>query len=136
MLDLFTSAQAPSVVPLFVYGTLRPTGILHRSYFGESLVDSQHAIAPGYGLFTHQGAGWFPYMIRSTYGRAHGDVLWVKRGPDLMRAISMEIGAGYSMELVDVEVDSFIEPLQVAAFTWQGSKDGLVSVYKDDWLAT
>ena len=135
MLELFTSALAPSVVPLFVYGTLRPHGVLSTPWLGESVVDHQPAIARGFGLYAPSPA-WFPFLVHETGQVAQGDVLWVKRGPELMRTALMEINVGYTMELVDVELDNLHEPLQVAAFVWRGGTENMHPVPHNDWYAT
>jgi gamma-glutamylcyclotransferase (GGCT)/AIG2-like uncharacterized protein YtfP len=122
----------PDVIPLFVYGTLRPGGTLYDHYFDTDVVDSERACAAGYSLRT---TGWFPVMAPEAEEISFGDVLWVRKGMGLMAAIRMELNAGYSLELVDVELAGMTEPMPALSFIWHGNVADMPRVTFNDWMA-
>lgn len=127
------SSNAP-LVPLFVYGTLRMGGALHERYLDGEVVDHESATLTGFSL---RDVGAFPLMVHEQGHTTYGEVMWMR--PDsigLHRAIHMELGAGYTMELVEVEVPSMMERLPVLAFVWNNGDFGASRVPLNDWMAT
>lgn len=135
MLERLLGERAPEIVPVFVYGTLRPGGALYRHWLEGVVVEHHHGTAPGYGLWcanTHS----YPMLCPTPGATAQGDILWVKRGPQLNRTVAMECNAGYTLTTIDVACDKLILPTPAVTFLWERSTRGLHPVPFNDWNAT
>lgn len=132
--------QAPSVlelpdkVALFVYGTMRPGGVLFQQWLADVTIDHEPGLAVDHSLWQQPG-GWFPFMRRERGQRTTGDVLWVQRSPALARMVRMEQEAGYSFDVINVETESLSIPQPVLAFTWHRHMAGMKRVRFNDWNA-
>lgn len=124
--------DSPGLIPLFVYGTLRTGGALHQ-WVENGVRDSERAVALDHALYMGPG---YPFLVPDLASVVHGEVLWMRNGPELRRTAAMEVRAGYTMELIDVEVDSSPEPLPVLAFTWQQGVAGTYRIPSGEWIAT
>lgn len=72
----------PPVLPLFVYGTLRPGLHNHARYLGGLCESARPAVLAGVAL--HEGPG-FPYVVPDPGRRVHGELLTVR--PDAYRSV-------------------------------------------------
>jgi gamma-glutamylcyclotransferase (GGCT)/AIG2-like uncharacterized protein YtfP len=136
MQEQFISDDAPQVVPLFVYGTLRPGGALYDRWIGPAVVDSERATVAGHRLVTWRG-GSFPLMVEGAAALTTGTLLWCdRRHPAFVRTLRMEMNAGYTLSMVQSEVESVTGDLPALSFTWDRPVFDAVPVPFNDWFAT
>jgi gamma-glutamylcyclotransferase (GGCT)/AIG2-like uncharacterized protein YtfP len=117
---------------VFVYGTLRPGGALHDSYFGRDAERVGEATVPG-SLHLVNERGWFPVWRPETPGaRTTGDLLLVSPW-DARAARDMEVGAGY----LAVEVEATLSDgstLPAMAFAWPQDRSCGPRIDSGDWF--
>jgi gamma-glutamylcyclotransferase (GGCT)/AIG2-like uncharacterized protein YtfP len=134
VLEHFDSAQGPDVIPMFVYGTLRPGCDLHY-WIQDAVVDHEPATVVGYEL---RDLGPYPLMIRAEGQVVYGELLWVKRShPSTMRTIGMELASGYTLDMPEVEGDMVNLPIPALCFVWDriDAAASLPRVPENDWIA-
>lgn len=134
MLELSRLDNAPNIVPMFVYGTLRPGGRLHDWWIKDAVVDTEPAVVTGFSL--RDLAGAYPLMVREVGQITHGDILWLDRNhPYVYDTIQMELETGYTLDMIEADVNAAV-PIPVLAFIWTGDGGGLPRVPSNDWIAT
>lgn len=120
-------------IPIFVYGTLRPSEYNFRRTGGAVKVDwNMRANGRLYHAFKAPER-MYPGARFDEEGTIVGDVLWYKEGSSALRSVvAMEIGAGYSMVEIKVE-NADGEHMEVYAFQYERPHGERIE--SGDWLA-
>ena len=100
------------LVPMFVYGTLRPGS--YNAWYASDRVDRDCTVNGRIYFVSREGG--YPVAKLDEEGTIHGDVIWLEDDSDDYAAIcAMEEGAGYTSRWVEV-VDS--EGQSYEAWAW------------------
>ena len=120
-----------SLVPLFVYGTLRPNHRLH-SWLENDTATSSRAELHGAQMWVPEGF-WFPIVVES--GELDevviGDLLMVHDGTQLRDTVRMEMGAGYKLVRAHVWADDRL--YSAYTFIYDEVPAGSTRVLTGDW---
>lgn len=137
MIDNNNVSRETTLIPVFVYGSLRPrangaTGMISNA----AMAGPWEAYADG-GLFYH-GCGAYPVMDCEGDGKVRGDMYLVDENhPSWQWLANMETDAGYEMRWHDVlalQSDGELAETKAVVFDWPHGTDGLTPVPDGDWL--
>jgi gamma-glutamylcyclotransferase (GGCT)/AIG2-like uncharacterized protein YtfP len=128
-----SDVEGRDTIPMFVYGTLMEGGSL-EGWLADAAVDREPARVLGYRLMVPK-QGWYPYMVPADRDVTYGELVWVKPGGHLTRLVDMEVSAGYTLSLVNVEADSCSISIPVLSFTWHHEVPAnWTPVPNNDWM--
>lgn len=102
---------------VFVYGTLLKGEHNHRLW-EEDVVQVRKAAARGFALHYVRWGG-YPVMVPDPTGVVYGEVQTVLRGTNLTAVNRMEVGAGYTVEQIRVQVQGEPRPCTVLAYVYR-----------------
>lgn len=118
-------------VKLFVYGTLRQGGSLHR-IVKSIVVKSSLATLHNFALYKHP-SGFFPQITKDMNRKVLGDLLVVSTYTEqFIDMMVMELQAGYSLQEVDVRTEHGIVMPALTFVAVQQPKGFLIE--SGDWL--
>lgn len=131
LFDMMDGHMPKAPIPLFVYGTLRPGGALHRHWlegFG-----TRRATAHGYALMARDNLG-YPYMVHDSKRRVVGDVTYIDSVHLFVRLAQMELRVGYDLHVAPVHVVDEEEAEYAFTFIYPRLERGLRVIESGDWL--
>jgi gamma-glutamylcyclotransferase (GGCT)/AIG2-like uncharacterized protein YtfP len=110
------------LVPVFVYGTLRINGVLHRWIEPAIHFAIPNCTTPGQMHFAALGGQELPYpAVRfNATGEwlVKGDVLYCERGEALDATASMELSSGYRLKVIECTRPDGVK-LPAYSFEWE-----------------
>jgi gamma-glutamylcyclotransferase (GGCT)/AIG2-like uncharacterized protein YtfP len=113
------SNLVPDLVPVFVYGTLRPS-FNRASWLDSITVDTAQGFVTGFSLYKQDSLDYpFAVVSDNETDTVQGDLVVVKYGQELVDLIEMEIAAGYVLREVPVwgkDVDPEETPITALMF--------------------
>lgn len=121
--------------PIFVYGTLRPGGTLYGMAEFHLVRRPELALTSGYALYANK-SNTYPYLVKGEPNDiVTGSLLVLPEGEAFERIIQMEMGAGYDVEILDIQTENlgdmrafgFVLPKQRSQFLGRRIESG-------DWL--
>jgi gamma-glutamylcyclotransferase (GGCT)/AIG2-like uncharacterized protein YtfP len=138
---------AQGLIPMFVYGTLRPRrkGLSSWGMTGDEPVISNAYITGG--LWFVSGYGSYPVAKLDVAGRIQGDIIFYEEDSWAYQRINdVEVGAGYELREVTAnfvesedDINEFIatgefQSITVNAWHWLYEVDDRVAVPGNNWL--
>lgn len=134
MVDILDRLWERSEVPLFAYGTLRQGSTRHG--WVQNILTKQPQrchTERGYDLMRHMVLD-YPLMVRTgDENFVHGELQWLRVGNELLELVHMELDAGFVMSLVNINWDSFAEPVPALSFLMPRTPKA-TPIATGDWL--
>lgn len=139
VMDLLIEAlKSGKRVPMFFYGTLRKTGYNHGRFNEVDVKIRQDATTPGQLYFP--GHRMYPGARFDEEGTIVGDLMWYPIAHPLVSIFGMEIGAGYTAEIVPVTYEKRSRPrrktIDAISFQYEGrwGREDWTPVPGNNWL--
>lgn len=126
-----------SIVPMFMYGTLRAGCGLHYMVQPVLAARPYPAMAKGFSLWTNSWAH-YPFLLQdSESSHVTGDLLLVHDGPELKRVVQMEVNAGYTARKIEVSIFETGETRTVHAWAFvleDYFEQATIPILSGDWV--
>ncbi|MFZ5852272.1 MAG: gamma-glutamylcyclotransferase family protein [Actinomycetota bacterium] len=107
------------LVPVFVYGTLRPGERLHHLLAADVEGWLPDVAVADHALHFERSFGVYPVMVPAPGATTRGDLLVVRDGWHLRRVVAMETGSGYTAEVLPVLTGD--RPVKALCFVYSGT---------------